>query len=60
MNPRFEGGITDFMDGFPDFMDDFNVLHSHRKLHWRNQVKSLNSMPESVSEFRRNTDFIQF
>ena len=25
MNPRFEGGILDFMDGIPDFMKNFNT-----------------------------------
>ena len=27
MNPRFEGGILDFMDGIPDFIKNFNTLH---------------------------------
>ena len=26
MNPRFEGRISDFMNGIPDFMDNFNAF----------------------------------
>ena len=30
VNPRFEGGIVDFMDGIPDFMDTFNTFYYGR------------------------------
>ena len=48
MNPRFDGGILDFMDGIPDFIKKnskhFNMVH--RKVHWQNpKLKSLDSMP---------------
>ena len=44
MNPRFEAGIPDFMNGILDFSIHFNVVH--RKVDWRNpKMKSLNSMP---------------
>ena len=50
MNPRFHGGIPDFMDGILDLWTNsihFNVLH--RNIHWRNpMLKSLNSMPDNV------------
>ena len=26
VNPTFEGGILDFMDGIPDFMENFNIF----------------------------------
>ena len=26
VNPRFEAGILDFMDGIPDFMENFNTF----------------------------------
>ena len=26
VNPRFQGGIQDFMDGIQDFMDNFNTF----------------------------------
>ena len=47
VNPRFKGGILDFMAGIPDFMEfsiNFNVVL--KKVHWRNlKLKSLNSIP---------------
>ena len=44
MNPRFEAGIPDFMNGILNFSIHFNVVH--RKVDWRNpKIKSLNSMP---------------
>ena len=44
VNPRFEAGIPDFMNGILDFSIHFNVVH--RKVDWRNpKMKSLNSMP---------------
>ena len=50
MKPRFEGGILDFMDGIPDFMENFSTVH--RKAHWRNpKLKSLNSMHDFYSYF---------
>ena len=40
MNPRFDGGIPDFVKNSVNF----NVIH--RKVHWLNpQLKSLNSIP---------------
>ena len=43
MNPRFEAGIPDFMNGILNFSIHFNVVH--RKVDWRNpKMKSLNSM----------------
>ena len=49
VNPRFEVGIPDFMNGILDFMKKnsihFNVIW-YRKVDWRNpKMKSLNSMP---------------
>ena len=45
VNPRFEAGIPDFMNGILNFSIHFNVVH--RKVDWRNpKMKSLNSMPE--------------
>ena len=44
MNPKFEGGIPDFMDGILDFQDNSNTFYCgiYRKLHWRNhKLKSL-------------------
>ena len=58
VNPRFEAGIPDFMNGILNFSIHFNVVH--RKVDWRNpKMKSLNSMParsdwlvhQSQSEF---------
>ena len=47
VNPRFEAGIPDFMNGILDFSIHFNVVH--RKVDWRNpKMKSLNSMPQTV------------
>ena len=47
VNPRFEAGIPDFMNGILNFSIHFNVVH--RKVDWRNpKMKSLNSMPEYV------------
>ena len=44
VNPRFEAGIPDFMNGILNFSIHFNVVH--RKVDWRNpKMKSLNSMP---------------
>ena len=44
VNPRFEAGLPDFMNGILDFSIHFNVVH--RKVDWRNpKMKSLNSMP---------------
>ena len=44
MNPRFEAGIPDFMNGILNLSIHFNVVH--RKVDWRNpKMKSLNSMP---------------
>ena len=53
MNPRFEDGILDFMDGIPDFMEiSIHFRAIHRKVHWRNpKLKSLNSMPVSSHYF---------
>ena len=46
VNPRFEAGISDFMNGILDFSIHFNVVGLHRKVDWRNpKMKSLNSMP---------------
>ena len=46
INPRFEAGIPDFMNGIINFLIHFNVVN--RKVDWRNpKMKSLNSMPES-------------
>ena len=43
-DPRFEAGISDFMNGILNFSIHFNVVH--RKIDWRNpKMKSLNSMP---------------
>ena len=48
MNPRFEAGIPDFMNGILHFSIHFNVVH--RKVDWRNpKMKSLNSMPGKCS-----------
>ena len=45
VNPRFEAGIPDFMNGILNFPIHFNVVH--RKVDWRNpKMKSLNSMPD--------------
>ena len=45
VNPRFEAGIPDFMNGILNFSIHFNVVH--RKVDWRNpKMKSLNSMPD--------------
>ena len=45
MNPRFEAGIPDFMNGILNCSIHFNVVH--RKVDWRNpKMKSLNSMPD--------------
>ena len=46
VNPRFEGGIPDFMDGILDFMENFNKFYCgtpvHRKVHWQNpKLKTL-------------------
>ena len=47
MNPRFEAGIPDFMNGILNFSIHFNVVH--RKVDWQNpKMKSLNSMPASI------------
>ena len=47
-DPRFEAGITDFMNGILNFSIHFNVVH--RKVDWRNpKMKSLNSMPVYVT-----------
>ena len=44
VNPRFEAGIPDFMNGILNLSIHFNVVH--RKVDWRNpKMKSLNSMP---------------
>ena len=44
VNPRFEAGIPDFMNGILNFSIHFNVVH--RKVDWWNpKMKSLNSMP---------------
>ena len=44
VNPRFEAGIPDFMNGILNFSIHFNV--AHRKVDWQNpKMKSLNSMP---------------
>ena len=44
VNPRFEAGIPDFLNGILNFSIHFNVVH--RKVDWRNpKMKSLNSMP---------------
>ena len=41
-DPRFKGGIPDFME----ILIHFSVVHTYRKVHWRNpKLKSLNSMP---------------
>ena len=51
MNPRFEAGIPDFMNGILNFAIHFNVVH--RKVDWRNpKMKSLNSMPEKDFYFQ--------
>ena len=43
VNPRFEAGIPDFMNGILNFSIHFNVVH--KKVDWRNpKMKSLNSM----------------
>ena len=48
MNPRFEAGIPDFMNGILNISVHFNVVH--RKVDWRNpKMKSLNSMPDIYS-----------
>ena len=48
VNPRFEAGIPDFMNGILNFSIHFNVVH--RKVDWRNpKMKSLNSMPVLLS-----------
>ena len=48
VNPRFEAGIPDFMNGILNFSIHFNVVH--RKVNWRNpKMKSLNSMPAVCS-----------
>ena len=47
VNPRFEAGIPDFMNGILNFSIHFNVVH--RKVDWQNpKMKSLNSMPDTV------------
>ena len=47
VNPRFEDGIPDFMNGILNFSIHFNVVH--RKVDWRNpKMKSLNSMPDYI------------
>ena len=50
VNPRFEAGIPDFMNGILNFSIHFNVVH--RKVDWRNpKMKSLNSMPVDNKHF---------
>ena len=75
VNPRFEAGIPDFMNGILNFSIHFNVVH--RKVDWRNpKMKSLNSMPviaiyvvvcidvpiniENINTFSRKNDFEMF
>ena len=54
MNPRFEAGIPDFMNGILNFSIHFNVVH--RKVDWRNpKMKSLNSMPDIYIYSRMRT-----
>ena len=43
-DPRFEAGISNFMNGILNLSIHLNVVH--RKVDWRNpKMKSLNSMP---------------
>ena len=42
LNPRFEGGIPDFMDGIPGFMEKFKTFYCGICRNLR--LKSLNSM----------------
>ena len=45
VNPRFNGGILDFMENF----SKFNMVH--RNVHWQNpKLKSLNSMPVIIKK----------
>ena len=37
MNPRFEAGIPDFMNGILNLSIQFNVVH--RKVDWRNPLE---------------------
>ena len=50
-DPRFEAGITDFMNGILNLSIHFNVVH--RQVDWRNpQMKSLNAMPGYIMIIR--------
>ena len=50
VNPRFEAGIPDFMNGILNFSIHFNAVH--RKVDWWNpKMKSLNSMPGMLARY---------